>query len=278
MAAPVEIHPISPDIVSESASAENIPHRHEYQEAVVLTAGRSIHEIDGQELRIAAPSVLLVAQGKIHRIRLAPGSQGWVIRFGNETVPNETVPLFSQFMDASTIALENRELRRPVLSLVELLAGTTDCSSSQVRRHLLAAFLAMLLEESRRLAAGRSVGSEDYETFHRFLKRLDRSFATRKDVDFYASDLGLTPKRLSALCQAMFGKTTSKIIEERSVIEAKRLLAYTSDDVRQIALAVGFSDHSYFSRLFRKASGLSPSEYRSHHSVFPKSQNPSESS
>lgn len=278
MAAAVEIHPISPSIVLETASLENKPHRHDHQEAVVLTAGRSVHEIDGQELRIDAPSVLLIAQGKIHRIRLNQGAEGWVIRFGNEAVPADTASLFSQFMDASTIPLEDERLRRSVLGLVDLLAGTTHCSSSNVRRHLLAAFLALLVEESRRVAAGRSVGSEDYVLFHRFLKRLDQSFSTRKDVDFYASDLGLTPKRLSALCQAMFGKTTSKIIEERSVIEAKRLLAYTSEDVRQIALALGFSDHAYFSRLFRKASGLSPSEYRMHHSSTAESQHPAGSS
>lgn len=272
MIASVVVYPISPRVVAEAASEENRLHRHGYQEVVVLTAGSSVHEIDGQELSIAAPAVLLIAQGKIHRIRLETGAEGWVIRFGNEVVPPDATPLFSQFMETTDIPLGAPELEKAVTSMVELLAGSAECSSSGVRRHLLAAFLALLLDESRRVAAGRAVGSEDYLLFHRFLKDLDAHFTARKDVDFYASALGLTPKRLSALCRAMFGKTTSQIIEERSVIEAKRLLAYGSDDVRQIAYALGYEDHSYFSRLFRKAVGETPSEYRARHAASEESQ------
>jgi len=267
MIASVVVYHISPRVVAEAASQENRLHRHDYQEIVVLTAGTSVHEIDGQELTVSAPCVLLIAQGKIHRIRLETGAQGWVIRFGNEFVPTDTAPLFSQFMETSDIPLGSEGLLEAVTGIVKLLAGAAECSSSGVRRHLLSAFLALLLDESRRVAAVRSVGSEDYVLFHRFLKELDRSFAIRKDVDFYASTLGLTAKRLSALCRAMFGKTTSQIIEERSVIEAKRLLAYGSDDVRQIAYALGYEDHSYFSRLFRKAVGVTPSDYRARHAA-----------
>lgn len=267
MVASVVVYPISPRVVAEAASAENRLHRHDYQEVVVLTEGTSVHEIDGQELSVTAPCVLLIAQGKIHRIRLETGTRGWVIRFGNEFVPPDTSPLFSQFMETSDIPLGSDGLLGAVTGIVGLLAGTTECSSSGVRRHLLAAFLALLLDESRRVAAVRLVGSEDYALFHRFLKTLDRSFATRKDVDFYAADLGISPKRLSTLCRAMFGKTTSRIIEERSVIEAKRLLAYGSEDVRQIAYALGYEEHSYFSRLFRKAVGVTPSEYRARHAA-----------
>lgn len=233
---------------------------------MVLLEGWSVHEIDGQDVSIASPCVLLIAQGKIHRIRLDEEARGWVIRFGNEFLPAASASLFSQFMDSSSVSLEREELRRSVTGIVELLAGSADCSNSDVRRHLLAAFLALLLDESRRVAEVHSVGSDDYVLFHRFLRKLDQNFVRRKDVDFYASDLGVTPKKLGALCKSMFGKTTSKIIEERAVIEAKRLLVYGTEDVRQIALAVGFPDHSYFSRLFRKATGATPSDYRSLHS------------
>lgn len=65
MIASVVVYPISPRVVAEAAAPENLPHRHDYQEVVVLTAGRTLHEIDGQESAIAAPSVLLIAQGKI---------------------------------------------------------------------------------------------------------------------------------------------------------------------------------------------------------------------
>lgn len=262
----VVIYPISPGIVAEAASAENRPHRHDYQEMIVLSAGRSVHEIDGQELSVEAPCVLVVAQGKVHRIRLDDGAEGWVIRFGNEFVPSSTTPLFSQFMEAADITLEHEESRRAVMGIVDLLARAGECANSDVRRHLLGALLSILLDENRRAAAGRSVGSDEYVLFHRFLRQLDRQFATRKDVDFYASDLGLSPKRLSTLCKAMFGKTTSRIIEERAVIEAKRHLVYGTEDVREIATAVGFPDHSYFSRLFRKVTGQTPSEYRILHS------------
>jgi AraC-like DNA-binding protein len=60
----------------------------------------------------------------------------------------------------------------------------------------------------------------------------------------------------------VLSKTTSEVVQERIILEAKRLLAHTGLNVSEISYKLGFKDNSYFGRYFKKAVGLSPDRYR----------------
>jgi AraC family transcriptional activator of pobA len=78
----------------------------------------------------------------------------------------------------------------------------------------------------------------------------------------YADMLGTTPKTLGRLVKAHFGKTLTELIRERILNHAKWELLHTLRPIKEIAREVGFDDELYFSRLFRKATGRSPTEFR----------------
>lgn len=242
------------------------PHRHNFQEIIVLIHGQAMHLIDGEKLTVKAPAVILVAEGKMHLFITQDKSRGWLIRFTNEYVPMDIACLFSQFTEVSTISLANKVLHAQVVDITRVMLKVYKENMTvkhAVLQHLLAALLHVLETEQQRLAANNhSCTGRDYQIFYAFLRHLDNCFRTQKNIEFYAQDLNISPRRLGIICKAVFNKNTSKIIESRCIIEAKRLLLYSDDSIKQIAFSLGYKDHSYFTKIFRQSTGYTPSDFR----------------
>jgi len=78
----------------------------------------------------------------------------------------------------------------------------------------------------------------------------------------YAEKLFVAPKSLAKRLQALEYPSPSQIIKDRLVLEAKKQLKFSNKTVREIAFELGFEDPAYFSRLFSKNAGISPTQYR----------------
>ncbi|WP_298237096.1 helix-turn-helix transcriptional regulator [uncultured Algibacter sp.] len=90
---------------------------------------------------------------------------------------------------------------------------------------------------------------------------VESHFKTEHSVSFYADKLFKSPKTLSNNF-AKLNTSPLQIIHERIVLEAKRLLIYTEKTAKEIAYEVGFEDASHLSRLFKKHTSLSPSDFK----------------
>jgi len=90
---------------------------------------------------------------------------------------------------------------------------------------------------------------------------VETHFKEEHSVSFYAEKLFKSPKTLSN----SFGKINKsplKIIHERIILEAKRMLMYSDKTAKEIAYEIGFDDASHLSRMFKKVTGLPPSEFK----------------
>jgi AraC-like DNA-binding protein len=83
-------------------------------------------------------------------------------------------------------------------------------------------------------------------------------------VNYLAAELNLSPRYLSDLLKQETGKTAIELIHLFLVSEAKKLLTGSDYTVSEIAYQLGFENPPYFSRLFRKETGMSPSEFKAH--------------
>jgi AraC-like DNA-binding protein len=83
-------------------------------------------------------------------------------------------------------------------------------------------------------------------------------------VNFMATELNLSPRYLSDLLKQETGKTAIELIHLFLVSEAKNLLTGTDQTVSEIAYKLGFENPPYFSRLFKKETGMSPNEFKKH--------------
>lgn len=97
-----------------------------------------------------------------------------------------------------------------------------------------------------------------------FRNPLEQHFLSEHGVEFYAHKLRLSPKALSMRTLRANGKSPRVLIHERLALEAKRLLAQSSDPVAEIAYALGFPDPNYFAHFFRIQTKLSPGVFRRH--------------
>ena len=91
---------------------------------------------------------------------------------------------------------------------------------------------------------------------------VDTHFLLQRNVSFYASTLALSSSAFTKKTKLIFGKTPSQLIQDRVVLEAKKLLHLTTKPIKEIAAILYFDDEFYFSRYFKKNVGLSPSHYR----------------
>jgi AraC-like DNA-binding protein len=131
---------------------------------------------------------------------------------------------------------------------------------------MLSAHLTVLLTYLSRLYTEQYAGqapSADHLLLRTFQAKIEECFREQHEVGAYADLLHLSAGHLSEVVKAQSGKPAIKHIHERLVLEARRLLFYTPDSLKEIAFGLGFADASYFSRFFKRETGRTPAEYRS---------------
>ncbi|MDH6304412.1 AraC-like DNA-binding protein [Parabacteroides sp. PF5-5] len=101
-----------------------------------------------------------------------------------------------------------------------------------------------------------------FEVMRKFYTLVDAHFKEKKQVQEYADMLNKSPKTLANILSTYHQPSAIRIIHNRVVAEAERLLHYTSKSSKEIAGILGFEDHASFSRFFRNATGQSATEFR----------------
>ena len=96
-----------------------------------------------------------------------------------------------------------------------------------------------------------------------FSKLVGTTISQNLTVKDYADQLHLTVEKLNELCKENYGQNPKNIILEKKITEAKRLLYFTDLSIKEIAFQLGFEDSSYFSRIFKLKTNLSPSDFKS---------------
>ena len=109
---------------------------------------------------------------------------------------------------------------------------------------------------------GNAAGRRKQRQIQQFKALLDRDFRQHRPVQAYADALGLTAGQLSRICREVLGMSSLDVINARLLHEAQRDLVYTSSSIKQLAGELGFEDDAYFSRFFKRHTGLSPREFR----------------
>lgn len=250
------------------AAAPDEPHVHDFEELIVGTAGTLEHFIDFSTANYPAPFVSFVTKGKVHRVipRVKDGQcQMWVIRFKSEFIPETTFQLYSYYHDHATMALQPGECFQRLVMLCEMIDGEMRYGTQDlaVVRQLLSALFTMIESERRKLdTSDDSRQKTQHITFKNFLRILEENYHRPEGVEYYAEKLFMSSRNLNLICQSILQQSVSEIIETRKLIEAKNLLVSTDKSISEIGFELGYSEKSYFTSVFKKKSGQTPTEFR----------------
>lgn len=91
---------------------------------------------------------------------------------------------------------------------------------------------------------------------------VEEHFREKHKVADYADLLNKSPKTLSNLFSKFNNKTPLQVINDRIILEAKKLLLLSTKSSKEIAYSLGFSEASHFSRFFKNHAGISPIHFK----------------
>jgi AraC-like DNA-binding protein len=245
------------------------PHRHSSYVLVFFTNGSGTHEIDFTSFRIQAGSMFFLQPGQMHHWSLSEDIDGFIIfysqemynlYFGQKRI--DEYPFYSSVNNKPEMVFDKNESKAilPYFnSIVSEIRGNKMLKQDKIMNLL----DIIHIEIARKYNATNLYEAHSYNVkIKDFEMLLERYFKTQKTASFYASQLHITLKHLNRICNEILKKTTTEVIIDRIVLETKRMLMDKKLTINEIATALGYDDYSYFTRLFKKHVGITPTAFR----------------
>ena len=250
-----------------------LPHRHNYYEIFFFEKGGGTHEIDFEVNPIADNSLHFVSPGQVHLVRRELDSNGYVVFFSRDfyylNLQNRDVlfdmPFFNNNSPRPIIDLAPEE-KQPIVDLVLRIRDESE-SDNPFKEELLRSYLNVLLIQCQRIFLEKETErSPSFKpgggSYREFRVLLENNFTRLHQVADYADLLSITPSHLNESCKKASGQTASELIHNRIILEAKRLLLHSDLSAKEIGYFLHFEDPSYFSRFFKKKTGMQPGVFR----------------
>lgn len=257
--------------ISEMLSGKDLNqelHRHDFYFILVVSKGSGVHEIDFVNYPVTDNSISFMRPGQVHLFELKAGSEGYWLAF-NKEFPALTSPNGSRLLHK--VAKRNfYQLDKEDIELLSVcLQGMLDEYTSRevgfedmIKANFEIFLIQLLRYQQSNQDDSAKANPYQQEKLQEFLDLLEINISTKKQVGAYADMMSLSSFQLNSITRVLLGKTATQLIEDQILLEAKRYLLGTPDQVTQIALRLGYEDVSYFIRFFRKKMGVTPEVFR----------------
>ena len=249
-------------------------HRHaELCQCILVTAGPASVVIEELRTKLDGPALVVIPAGAIHSFRFRADTQGYVLTVNFQHLTElasaaHQAPIEELFSVPRALDLTfNIALAHRASQMLECLCKEQrrPDAASPVGGWLACCVLYTVAEAVKHSSAPESYSGTDLARLRRFRQLIENRYAQHWPIQRFARELGLSETSLNRLCRRLTGGTGFDLLQQRLALEARRRLIYAADSVSGIASALGFKDSAYFSRFFRRHSGVSPHEFRRQH-------------
>jgi AraC-like DNA-binding protein len=240
-------------------AGSNLPpvQRADFHVLAIADSGQGVMTVDFVRHGLEPGTIVWIRPGRVHRWDDIAAVDGTLVLFRPESVPRGSPgadPLgpvaWRQPGSPALVRLAADHLRREYdAARARPLPGSTA-----ILRALLEVLLLRASDGAPQPPAGRDV-------FTAYAAAVEAHYAASREVTWYARRLGYSQRTLSRATQEAAGRSAKQFIDDRVVLEAKRLLAHTGITVAECARRAGFDDPANFSKFFRARTGLTPGDF-----------------
>jgi AraC family transcriptional activator of pobA len=243
----------------------------EFYEIVWIKKGSAKLDVDLKTQQIHDNYVVFLSPGQRFLFEPVSSIEGYSIYFSQEFLflsGRETLDLFHSAKQTGEAVFPAIQLDVLLLEEIELIVLNMIKEFSnhfKSRAEALQSLLKMLMIHlSRKIdyPASFQVAGADGDLLKKFMRMLDKDFMKKKMVNEYACDLFVTPNYLNEVIKRNTGFTASYHIQQRIILEAKRLAVDSEIRMKEIAIKLGYEDFAHFSKFFKANSGINFTNFR----------------
>jgi len=259
-------------LFNKNADILTTSHRAGFYHILWFQKGSPTHIVDFNPIRIKPNTILFLNKDVVQRFDTKGRFDGKALLFTEnffcKTEQNtqfiRSTVLFNDLFTVSQIQVTKSNVVFAELfqQMETELATTKDNFQSEILRNLLYNILLYSERERRNQDFTKIKKSADLDYLILFKDLLENQFHKQKLVSNYAEQLGITEKRLNQATSKVLDKSPKQMIDERIMLEAKRLLSHTNKSIKEIGFELGFDEPTNFLKYFRKHQNLTPVEFR----------------
>jgi AraC-like DNA-binding protein len=247
------------------------PHRHTFYQVILITQGSGSQTIDFEQFEIKPGMICFMIPGQVHSWNIKDKVDGYVISF-SENVYSSLIsnPFYlDQFSflrgisKDSAIDLKKESLKESVYFIKQIMNEIKKKDTftlDKVSFHLLSLFINITRHHA--LSVKKQIPEQKQNILFNFRALVNQYYITKRLPKDYAPILYVTANYLNALCKDLLGRSAGQVIRDKILLEAKRLMVNVDLSISEIAYKLNFTDNSYFTKFFKKYTGLTPQEFR----------------
>ena len=261
----LEVYHFHPDNYSITAQ-DLAQHRDEYYSLAIVIYGSGSFNCDMESISMGPNNIMIVKPYQVHSLAaVSKDFEAYFISAAPFLLPDlcrdifEHLPIANQRLSFTQGEMGN------MLKMAELLHQTFQTENSykvHIISNLLNALL-MLVSSHFSPSIERNIGrqNQSFKITQKF-KSLISKTSFLQSASFFADKLNITTAHLNDCVKTTTGLSVTQILQQAMLLEAKRNLYYTNAGIKEISADLGFGDHTYFSRLFKKLTNETPLAFR----------------
>ncbi|NRB56944.1 MAG: helix-turn-helix domain-containing protein [Salinicola sp.] len=249
------------------------PHRHaDLMHLLLLREGEVALRLGEMEAALDAPATICVPATVVHGFRFSPQTQGHIVTIARPLVEHlrERLPQAEVLDDAAHYPLAEQAESTPLAQLVDALdaeyrrtpAGGHDGREAMLQALIESVTIQLWRRARRRRRFPRTGHDRGEQHLDRYQTLIETRFTRQPAIPELAAELGISDAHLNDLCRRLTGHSALQLLHARLLLEAKRQLTYTQQSIAQVSERLGFSEPTYFTRFFKRGTGMTPKAFR----------------
>jgi AraC-like DNA-binding protein len=256
--------------ISKDEQVVTIDHVHQdnYYVFIFLDEGKYKACIDFDEYQLNGTSIAFISPGQVHFNIGYENVTGWFLAVDALLINDAFREVFEKVSIMENVIVPNKETVQDLKSCLSILYKKIQNQKCILEQNLVYALISSyigLIAGIYRNNISNSLNKRPVIITHQFKKVLFDSYKTVKSPSQYASKLNLSLSYLNEVVKETTGFSVSRWIQNEIILQAKRLLFYTNLSIKKIALELGYDDYAYFTRLFTRITGISPTQFRANY-------------